>query len=276
MKIIAGFDCAASNMGICYIEFDDKWHGKIKIHVLRLNKLYNEMEKMTQEQFVINALQIVRDIQKFIDNIIHIKFFNVIDLVPCVKVAKVPTLERTKRLKYLLHVLDQQFGTPDIVLIEYQMKQNDISRSISYQIAYHYVECNPNISVEQKNQCAQKKSLCKTIMQQNQLSNSITYAIDTYPLTSITMNTTHQIVDIVGTSLKNAYSLSPDGEYANFISKYSNYTANKKHTTHNFLHYVKTFSGNKKEELQNISNKTDDIADSFMMIYGWLKKQNMI
>lgn len=278
MKTIAGFDCAASNMGICYVEFDDKWRDKIVVHVSRLNKLYSDMESLTKGQFLSESIRIVKDIESYLDNIIKIKFFNVIDLVPGIKVAKVPLLERTKRLKYLLQILDQQFDVPDIVLIEYQMKQNDISRAISHQIAYHYAGSGSNILVEQKEQCIQRRSLMESLAQKTQLSNSITYAVESCPLLPIVMNEnkTPDTVDIVGASLKNAYQLSSDGAYANFIAKYSNYTANKKHTTHNFTQYVKTFGGVKKEELLRINNKTDDIADSFMMIFGWLRKNELL
>ena len=51
----------------------------------------------------------------------------------------------------------------------------------------------------------------------------------------------------------------------------SKYTANKNHTKANFLYWLKL---NKLENLikdNNIAKKNiDDVADSFVQIYGWL------
>lgn len=272
MKTIVGFDCAASNMGVCYVEFDDKWRDKIAGYVKIVNKLYSDMEVLDKEQFIEEAMRVVKEVDVFVSNIIRIKFFNVVDLIPNFRVAKVPLLERTRRLKYLMRILDQQFDTPDVVLIEYQMKQNDISRAISHQIAYHYAECKSDILVEQR------RSLSENVKSTKQLSNSITYAVDACPLLPVVVSEskTPDAVDIVGASLKNAYHFTSDGEYSNFIAKYSNYVANKKHTAYNFSKFIEVFGGSKKEDMLRINNKVDDIADSFMMIYGWLRKKGLM
>jgi len=179
---------------------------------------------------------------------------NVFNLTPGIK--KCSNIKvRTLKTKYLLTTLDKELGKPDIVLIEYQMKQNDISRCMSHQIDYHYSDLvNYNFS--------------NNLMDCG--SNLITFAVSKYPLKPLNGISKKTIVEIVGPSIKNSYSFHEDGLYGNFISKYTNYTANKKHTDWNFKYFLKTFN---YEQLK-IKNKTNDIADAFMMIYGWLKKNN--
>jgi hypothetical protein len=270
MKIIAGFDCAVSNLGICYIEYDDEWHNKVAKFILDLDQLYKTINQYNKTQ-LLNTIQIIiQKINDFVINIVSIKYFNVIDLIPGYKINKVPLMERTRNLKYLLCCLDQQLSRPDIVLIEYQMKQNDISRAISHQISYHYITTNVNVFMEYKEQFIKKSSINNP--------NSITYAIDSYPIHSVLMNDNNSsiIVETVGTTLKNAYHIAPGGEYSNFIVNFSNYVANKKHTDYNFKYYIKQFMHNKYDELISISNKTNDIADAFMMIFNWLKKKDLV
>ena len=132
-------------------------------------------------------------------------------------------LERTRGLKILLHLLDSKFSIPDIVLVEYQMKQNDCSKNISSQVLYHY----------------------------------------DYPYTHL---------EVVGPSLKNTISFSEELKYGNFIMKYSNYTANKKHALANYNYFIKVFPSNKHDIN---SKKKDDIADAFIMAYAYAKKQVM-
>ena len=132
-------------------------------------------------------------------------------------------LERTRGLKILLHLLDSKFSIPDIVLVEYQMKQNDCSKNISSQVLYHY----------------------------------------DYPYTHL---------EVVGPSLKNTISFSEELKYGNFIMKYSNYTANKKHALANYNYFIKVFPSNKHDIN---SKKKDDIADAFIMAYAYAKKQAM-
>lgn len=282
MKIVAGFDCAVSNLGICYVQFNDKWKEESDKYIVELDKLYDSISDYSKEDFINTSTSLIKKINTLLDNIVKIIYFNVIDLVPGSKANKVSIIDRTKRLKHVLYCLDQQLLTPDIVLIEYQMKQNDISRAVSHQILYHYIDMETDILIEcGDHQCKSKvkKSVGKlNIQQPHILSNSITYAIDSYPLLPILpdKNIRPEIVEVVGTTLKNAYHIAPGGEYANFIVNYSNYVANKKHTDYNFKYFVKVFGNDKYDELLSISNKTNDIADAFMMIFNWLKKKELV
>jgi len=75
--------------------------------------------------------------------------------------------------------------------------------------------------------------------------------------------------EIVGPSLKNTIYFSDELKYNAFASKYSrSYTANKNHTKANMLYWL-----NKHDRMDLISNipkkNIDDVADSFMQIWGW-------
>lgn len=268
--LIAGFDCAVQNMGVCYIEYDDKWRDKTKGFINELHNLYNNIDN--DDDFLSSAFDIVKKIDEMMKNIIIIRYFNVFDLIPGGIAKKTPMMERTRRLKYMLKLLDNDLKTPDVVLIEYQMKQNDISRCISHQIAYHYTSYDEKINIKLQSKTTKGKKQKKT----HNLKNFITYAIEEYPLSNITNNKNDIIVETVGTTLKNAYCFTNEGEYSNFILRYSNYVANKKHTDWNFKHFIKVNDNDKSCLLKNISNKTNDISDAFMMIFGWLKKHDML
>jgi hypothetical protein len=287
MKLIASYDAAIQNLGVCYIEFDDEWRYKVDKYVTELHTLYDNMDELSPEDFIKKAVDIITHVNAFLDQIITIKFFNVIDLIPGAKATSVPMLERTKRLKYLLKSIDQRMPSPDIVLIEYQMKQNDISRTISNQIAMHYIDEGDNVLIEYNAHVADRKSLVGSAKDEKSLvNNSITYAVEKYSLLPVLLSGTGRIgtrnsfsykrppkiVELVGPTLKNSISLMPGGDYGNFIVMYSNYVANKHHTEANFAHYAEVYN----IDLSNINNKLDDIADGFMMTMAWLKKKNMI
>jgi len=289
MKLIASFDAAIQNLGVFYVEYDDEWRSKIHIYVEELNNLYSQIDDLSVDEFLDSTKNIISRINTFLNSILVIKFFNVIDLIPGTKAQSVPMLERTKRLKYLLKSIDQRMPYPDIVLIEYQMKHNDISRTISNQIAMHYIDEGDNVLIEYKKTPRDRKSLIKQADGTKILTdNSITYAVEDYSLmpvllggpkkttgvrrTSMAYKCPPEIVELVGPTLKNTISLMPDGDYGNFIVKYSNYVANKKHTSANFQYYADLYN----IDLSNINNKLDDIADGFMMVVAWLKKKNMI
>jgi hypothetical protein len=68
---------------------------------------------------------------------------------------------------------------------------------------------------------------------------------------------------------------SPDGNYDKFIEKHiRNYEANKAHSVHHFLHYLKAFG--LLDIIKNCPNKLDDLADAFMMAYAWCTKNALL
>jgi hypothetical protein len=273
MKLIAGFDAAIQNLGVFYIEFDDQWKIKLNSYLYEISQLYNGLLDITNKEFLDKIQILLVNLNTFIDNIIKIKFFNVFNLIPGCKSSSVPMLERTRRLKHLLKHIDQLLPQPDIVLIEYQMKHNDISRTISNQIAMWYMTDSDNIPIIPK--CVTKSRKSSSHIPTTVTNDHLTYSVDLYPLTScqIPFTPSNRIIELVGPTLKNTISLYPGGDYANFIVKWSNYVANKKHTSSNFVKFSDVFLPDL--DLTNINNKLDDIADGFMMIFAWLKKHNM-
>lgn len=81
-------------------------------------------------------------------------------------------------------------------------------------------------------------------------------------------------IHVVRPTYKNKFCFKEELEYCNFIQKYTNtYVANKNHCKENFLFYLKTFNLN--HVLENVKKKNiDDLADSFMQIFGYIKYCN--
>ena len=250
MKIIYGFDCALRNFGICCIKFNDNWRNQLQEYNKSLLLLLE-----SNKNIIIELQLLLKDLDNFINNIITIIYMDVIDLANKSN-NELTLIDKTKILKGLLCHFDKILPPPDIVLIEYQMKQNDISRAISHQIAYHYIQYKNTSIYKDVSFSINEDNINRGKDNSNRGEDSI--------------------VELVGTSLKNAYTLAPNGEYGNFIAKYSNYVANKKHTDFNFKYFLKMFNVEQYKKLLNMTNKTNDIADAFLMCFGWLKKNKMI
>ncbi len=76
---------------------------------------------------------------------------------------------------------------------------------------------------------------------------------------------------VVHPTCKNKIHFHKDLDHRNFLQKYNNnYIANKNHTKSNFIYYLNIFKLN--HVLDNIKKKNiDDLADSFMQIFGYIK-----
>jgi hypothetical protein len=210
---------------------------------------------MTKKELLGHLYDVFKSVSDFADGILQIEYVNVFDLIVDTAKKDVNALEKTQRLKCMLAHLDNILPKPDVVLIEYQMVQNDTSRSISNQIMYHYCD-HVDFKMGHK-------------------SGDIGYALKGYPLKPVTLEKTNTIVNLVGPSLKNEYGFCEEGQYHNFISKYTNYIANKKHTTFNFRWFLD--KNNLSSEFKKMKDtELYDMADAFMMIYGWLKKNKML
>lgn len=237
MKILA-YDVAETNFGITLIEVNP-------ININLLKEVHNDVQNMLKTKQI--SLLMLKDLNKkltlVLNSCFELKWYNVIDLD--IKKAK-PEIKASK-LKQLLSDIDLTHPNVDRILIEYQMKQNDKTRLIASQIMYHYSGDEHSGNGEYK---------CK-------LNNTL----KTSKLSA------KSIVSYVNPVLKNEYKIDKDGDYRNFISCYSNYVANKKHTVFNFSCYMKLVS--REDELNKIKKyvKLDDVADAFMMTYGWWRKQ---
>lgn len=254
---IAGFDCATKDFGICYIDtqlYDDF---AIQLNTLLDNTLssIDYIANNTSKQCLdIESLyNSIKNMHEVVSGFLKPVYFNVFDLVSGQKNKEINLVQRTKALKTLLYALDNAMGVPDVVLIEYQMKHNDISRCISHQIMFHYMSYGTEIQLKRRK------------MKKTQV---ITYGFGCHPLNNIVGASVVPDIQMVGTTLKNSFSFHKDGDYRNFISKYANYTANKKHTDWNFKYWQKITGG----VIPKGKNKTNDIADAFMMIIGWCLK----
>ena len=141
--IILGFDSAVKKLGVCCVRFDDQWLSKIEGQIDKVRsfeKLTNEISTMTKKELLGHLYDVFKSVSDFADGILQIEYVNVFDLIVDTAKKDVNALEKTQRLKCMLAHLDNILPKPDVVLIEYQMVQNDTSRSISNQIMYHYCD----------------------------------------------------------------------------------------------------------------------------------------
>jgi hypothetical protein len=260
--LIFSFDCAAKNLGVCVCYFNENWKAELEEHVKNINVINNMIKdnKLEDPEDVIN--NIYQIITNFLNNIFKLMWFNTVDLMPGINIKNKLTLDISINLKSFLSFLDSKFGKPDLVLIEHQMKVNDISRIISYQIMYHYVE-------EQNKKNNYELKLPQQTLQQTpkQIPQQTPKQISHQPSSYAQPKPT--IIYVLSCNVKNSYSFSNKLEYFNFIEKYSKYTANKKHTLANFKFYLENLH---HEKIQfDKKDKLDDASDAFMMVYGYLK-----
>jgi hypothetical protein len=230
MKIIS-FDSAIKNMGFCYVEYDEEWETKLQI-------LSDKIEpSLDKKDFMKECLALLKEIDKVLSNALVVKYLDVFDTGSASK-GHQQSLEIAHGLADILLYIDGIIQNPDCILIEYQMLQNDKSRIMSNQIIYHYINKTAHSSTEGKT-----KSL---------IAGNIS-------------NDRQHKIHIVGCSLKNSIALYKGGSHQNFVSKYSNYTANKNHTKSNFKRFAELFDVKVPK-----TKKIDDMADAFMMIMGWI------
>ena len=78
-------------------------------------------------------------------------------------------------------------------------------------------------------------------------------------------------ITVMNPSYKNKVYFNKDLKHSNFIQKYNNnYIANKNHTKANFLYFIKHF--NIEHVIKNVKAKNiDDLADSFLQIFGFIQ-----
>ena len=275
--LILGFDTAIKNLGICLIEFDDQYAKKFEVHIQELMELYDS----DTDGFFVRALSILKKIHETVANVIKIRWMNVLDIYPDRIVKTINKIETTKRLKTLLCTMDEQLPEPDLVLIEYQMKQNDITRLMSAQILYHYsdievVEYKLKGKTTKSAKVAKSAKATKNNKTNSNMSSStsppniITYGLEKYSLKTPSIKNNNIECSIVGCSVKNTNYFCEEGKYENFIVKYSNYVANKAQTNFNFKYFMDKMGYDCLSK--KINNKTTDIADTFMMIIGYIRE----
>ena len=174
-----------------------------------------------------------------LNTIIKYYICEVIDLLPNKKVKNCNIIERTNALKEYLTNL--------------KIRMNDYINNFKISKIILLIENQP--SFNDKSRTA---------------FNQIIYAFSKNDIYKI---------KVMNPMYKNFIYFSQDLKHYNFIKKYSNnYLANKNHTKENFLYFMEKF--NMKDKIKKIKKKNyDDIADSFMQIFGYIfiiKKNNII
>lgn len=252
--IIFSFDSAVKNLGFCCISVNDTWQEETVALIDELNAFYDSIPE-NRAQTIKQMRGLTKKADTLINSVFEIKYMNIFDLIPGEQMSTKAYANVVRRLKYLLFCLTQQLPKPDIVLIEYQMGANDKSRGISRYIEEYFVGLNADAC------------------------NEITYSLPAYPL--ITAEVPDELcigpeIISVNPNLKNAYQVdsSDAGSYTTFISKYTNYTANKKHTTWNFQYFLKTRGI--EDKIEGAVGKLDDVSDAFMQAFAWCKSRKFI
>lgn len=292
---ILGYDSAVENLGVCCVEIDDQLDDKIEPvlkKLLQVLKGTSKKDKKSKDEFYNVLLSNLKKLNEFYSKAIRIHFANVFDLIPGEK-PDTKFMQYTSRLKKVLNVVDSHCPKVDVVLIEYQMKINSTTPFMASQIAYHYSSLHDGPMIyhthdKAKRMSKPKGTICYGVdFNKNESLDLKTIESKTNTIESknntikSTINSTPEIF-VVGPTLKNMYKIAPDGDYQNFIVEYNNYNANKAHSEYNYLYFVKmmedqlqdfniqTFLKNKKSRVRNKTKfKVDDIADAFMMCYGW-------
>lgn len=258
--IIFGFDCGIVNLGISIVDFNYEYNSQLLAYNSRLlDILSNKYDYIT---LMANINKYIDLIDELVSNVVKIKYINCVQLA-C-SVEELSVVERINRLKAILCSLDQ-IAKPDKVLIEYQMGPNDDMRTISSSITMYYTSGGSSTNTYIMSNTKAKP-----------LANEICYKLDLYSIRYTHVNR-HIDCILVPPTLKNAYTLAPNGEYSNFIIKYTNKTANKKHAVFNFKYFASLFDRPLYNcLLQHRDTSLYDIADSFMMIYSYLIKSKYI
>lgn len=196
---------------------------------------YVMVKYQTIQKYELDKVKTLDELNTLIDNMFNIVSMDVIDL----NVSKSTGLEnRTKALKNVLYNIDSTLPKPDIVLIEKQMKKNNITNLISGQIIYHYTNFN---------------HACKSLTKNTQIISGGSFD--------------KVIVKLVSAASKNSVYLHDTLKYQNIIIKgFSLYTTNKKHTETNFKYFCNLYKIDTKFKV-----KLYDMSDCFMLIVAYLK-----
>ena len=257
--IIISYDIAVKSLASSVLYINELWRSEFDIIVKNFNSQHTNIENTQTDNTTRKLNNIIEYISKLNDimsNIIVPLCFDVVDLTPNKKIKDTDTTFKTKRLKGYLHELDTHVNNyiksdKVIILLEYQMGPNDISRNICSQILYHYSDIDNNFNSANLNKLSKNSENSKLA--------------------------TERSIYIVGPSLKNKLIFTTSILHNDFIKKYAtSYMANKKHSIANFLYWIST--NNYNSLIKNIKKiNLDDIADSFNMAIAWiLFKSNLV
>lgn len=216
-----------------YLSFDIA-NKSLATSYIYYNNDYNKYKNSNIE--FVTLLEKLNYINNMINNNFKYLYYSVKDLIPDKKVKDTTIIERSNGLKKYMEELKN--------IINESIISNNIKKIyvlVEYQLSSNY---NANAIYNQ-------------IIYE--FSNS--YSGDEYIYEIIVMNP----------SYKNKIYFNKGLKHSSFIQKYTNnYIANKNHCKANFLYFLNSF--NMKEVLKNIKSKNiDDLADSFMQIFAYIK-----
>ena len=240
--LFLGFDVATKSMGVSLIEYNATWETDI-INII--NKSSVDCDTYDVLDYITYFIQVLDKIDARLNKVYNPIFLDVVDLIPKKKVKGTSPMLISQRLAgYLCGIsgfIQQHHSNSKLtVLLEYQMGPNDKSRGIGSQVLYHF--SNPNNNYNNVFNLPKKK-----------MPNNI-------------------VVKIVGASLKNKVNYDKEKPHSFFVGKYAKmYTANKKHSIHNFLYWLNLCGFNNLIKPFKKKNY-DDIADAVNMTIAWIIK----
>ena len=163
MRILS-FDCAYKTLGISYVDIDELLNQKcattidnIKLatnmYKIATDAMYDKHASNNNMEALLNSLQYFKNIIDFfiqsLNNFVKLLYGDVIDVtadIPGIpKLLKHTTAEqRMYALKKKIAIFDtkinQYAGHIDLVLLEYQMSANSLSREVYQILMYYYID----------------------------------------------------------------------------------------------------------------------------------------
>lgn len=184
----------------------------------------------------VTLLEKLNYINNMINNNFKYLYYSVKDLIPDKKVKDTTIIERSNGLKKYMFELKN--------IINESIINNNIKKIyilVEYQLSSNY--------------------------NANAIYNQIIYEFSN---SNTGDNYIYEII-VMNPSYKNKIYFNKELKHSVFIQKYTNnYIANKNHCKANFLYFLNSF--NMKDVLKNIKSKNiDDLADSFMQIFAYIK-----
>lgn len=246
MRILS-IDCATKSLAVSLVDFNSNWETDLSEISERHTELWKSADTVLEKQTVlINRLT---EVEQLLDTLITLRYVNVFDLLPGEPLKGASIEKRMGRLKgviqYIKKVNSSIEGSDiDKVLVEYQMSANDKSRNVSTALIYEFGGADHEFTFSGTSGNVEKASVTQI----------------------------EQRVVMVGPSLKSKVYFGSSGKIQNFRRKYmNNYDANKAHAKYNFTKWLENHDSQNK--IAGIAKKNlDDVADSFLMAYGWCIK----
>lgn len=230
------FDIANKSLATSYVYYNNSGYKQNSLDILN-NKINNKINNNTPPRVNnISLLEKLNNINSIINNNFKYLYYSVKDLIPNKKVKDTTIIERSNGLKKYMSELKN--------IINESIISNDIKKIyilVEYQLSSNY---NANAIYNQ------------IIFEFSNPTDDPSFIYE---------------IIIMNPAYKNKIYFTKDLIHSVFIQKYTNnYIANKNHTKSNFIYFLKSF--NLSYVLDNIKSKNiDDLADSFMQIFAFIK-----